>query len=567
MRHRLPNLALRDANTHAPGGLTFVRLAKLVNTMKILAISDGKRYRAEIGRSVISDCSVWTIGNRYGNTSIRYRSKPYFPIWWQRASLSLTQKWKVTSIRRPENRKGRRDETPAGADTADIAARRCHAADAGRETREHHAVHSQQFDVRDRAERHDEGHLGTAIGPESTLYLESTDPVQALIMRQNLLQWDQALQLARNLAPEQVPYTSLEYANQLELMGQYAEALIHYERAAIDNQQQLPELTEHNNRCRSGVARTSLRVGDYRRGMSIASDPESTLSLKLQCAEILESVKKLSEAAILFDEAGEKNKAAAAYIGLKNWKKVGTLLNDVTDLKIFRQYAKVLRENQRLLVGFEILGDVEIGERGFAPLQGARPRRTVRGHRTGGDGRQRRGRATIVVVGRLLRTAGQPLVGRQVLLSRSPVPQGRPHKPQFCEIFASLTSFFNLSSSNSCFRRLEICCKSPKATPTIRRPSSWPSKSSARRTMTSWPISSSNCWSAIWTESPGWSGIGAISEFGPEDRSFLPGKTPGAEELKVPAQFWSPIEDDEICQHIYGGGTVFFNILTLLFNS
>ncbi|BET02082.1 WD repeat domain 19 [Nesidiocoris tenuis] len=187
------------------------------------------------------------------------------------------------------------------------------------------------------------GHVAELLGDfdkAQTLYLESTDPVQALIMRQNLLQWDQALQLARNLAPEQVPYTSLEYANQLELMGQYAEALIHYERAAIDNQQQLPELTEHNNRCRSGVARTSLRVGDYRRGMSIASDPESTLSLKLQCAEILESVKKLSEAAILFDEAGEKNKAAAAYIGLKNWKKVGTLLNDVTDLKIFRQYAK-----------------------------------------------------------------------------------------------------------------------------------------------------------------------------------------------------------------------------------
>ncbi|CAB0013622.1 unnamed protein product [Nesidiocoris tenuis] len=416
MRHRLSNLALRDASTHGPGGLT------------------------------------------------------------------------------PKNRKGRRDETSAGADTADIAARCCHAADAGRETREHHAVHSQQFDVRDRTERHDEGHLGTAIGLESTLYLESTDPVQALIMRQNLLQWDQALQLARNLAPEQVPYTSLEYANQLELIN----------------------------------------------------SPK-----RLFCLMRLE----------------RRTRPPPRILGSRIGKKVGTLLNDVTDLKIFRQYAKVLRENQRLLVGFEILGDVEIGERGFAPLQGARPRRTVRGHRTGGDGRQRRGRATIVVVGRLLRTAGQPLVGRQVLLSRSPVPQGRPHKPQFCEIFASLTSFFNLSSSNSCFRRLEICCKSPKATPTIRRPSSWPSKSSARRTMTSWPISSSNCWSAIWTESPGWSGIGAISEFGPEDRSFLPGKTPGAEELKVPAQFWSPIEDDEICQHIYGGGTVFFNILTLLFNS
>ncbi len=35
-------------------------------------------------------------------------------------------------------------------------------------------------------------------------------------MRRDLLHWDQALQLAKTLSPEQIPYISKEYANQLE---------------------------------------------------------------------------------------------------------------------------------------------------------------------------------------------------------------------------------------------------------------------------------------------------------------------------------------------------------------
>ena len=35
-------------------------------------------------------------------------------------------------------------------------------------------------------------------------------------MRRDLLHWDQALELAKSLAPEQIPYISREYAQQLE---------------------------------------------------------------------------------------------------------------------------------------------------------------------------------------------------------------------------------------------------------------------------------------------------------------------------------------------------------------
>ena len=47
-------------------------------------------------------------------------------------------------------------------------------------------------------------------------YLRSGSPVCALEMRRDLLHWDQALQLANKLAPQQIPVISREYAQQLE---------------------------------------------------------------------------------------------------------------------------------------------------------------------------------------------------------------------------------------------------------------------------------------------------------------------------------------------------------------
>lgn len=47
-------------------------------------------------------------------------------------------------------------------------------------------------------------------------FLGSCYPVAALEMRRDLLQWDQALQLAKKMAPEQIALISREYAQQLE---------------------------------------------------------------------------------------------------------------------------------------------------------------------------------------------------------------------------------------------------------------------------------------------------------------------------------------------------------------
>lgn len=65
------------------------------------------------------------------------------------------------------------------------------------------------------------------------LFLKSSTPNEALQMRRDLLQWDQALRLAETLAPDQVPEISLEWAKQLELRGDAARALKTYKEAEV----------------------------------------------------------------------------------------------------------------------------------------------------------------------------------------------------------------------------------------------------------------------------------------------------------------------------------------------
>ncbi|KAJ4450050.1 WD repeat-containing protein 19 [Periplaneta americana] len=176
-------------------------------------------------------------------------------------------------------------------------------------------------------------------------YLKSSQPVAALNMRRDLLQWDQALQLAGKLAPEQIPYIAREYAQQLEFMGNYSEALSHYERGLLEarpitGRKHDPDQENHNIQCRAGVARTAIRCGDIRRGVSMAADMSSSRQLKRECADILEGMKQLNDAAMLFEKGQFYDKAASTYIRLKNWQKVGELLINITSPKIHLQYAK-----------------------------------------------------------------------------------------------------------------------------------------------------------------------------------------------------------------------------------
>ena len=80
-------------------------------------------------------------------------------------------------------------------------------------------------------------------------------------MRRDLLHWDSALQLAKALAPAQIPYISREYAQQLEFTGDYMNALQHYEKGITKDSKE----KEHDEICAAGIARMSIRMGDIRR--------------------------------------------------------------------------------------------------------------------------------------------------------------------------------------------------------------------------------------------------------------------------------------------------------------
>ncbi|EHB16212.1 WD repeat-containing protein 19, partial [Heterocephalus glaber] len=172
------------------------------------------------------------------------------------------------------------------------------------------------------------------------LYLASSCPVAALEMRRDLQHWDSALQLAKRLAPEQIPFISKEYAIQLEFMGDYANALAHYEKGITGDDKEHDELTL------AGVARMSIRMGDIRRGVNQALKHPSRV-LKRDCGAILENMKQFSEAAQLYEKGLYYDKAASVYIRCKNWAKVGELLPHVSSPKIHLQYAKAKEADGR----------------------------------------------------------------------------------------------------------------------------------------------------------------------------------------------------------------------------
>lgn len=110
---------------------------------------------------------------------------------------------------------------------------------------------AQLLDMADEAKRH---------------FARSIAPREALELCRDLLQWEEAMALAENIDPESVPGIAREYAGQLEFGGSHAEALAHYEKALQNGNHS----QEHVNLCRAGIARTSIKNRDFRRGVSFS---------------------------------------------------------------------------------------------------------------------------------------------------------------------------------------------------------------------------------------------------------------------------------------------------------
>ncbi|XP_053210855.1 WD repeat-containing protein 19-like isoform X2 [Panonychus citri] len=181
-------------------------------------------------------------------------------------------------------------------------------------------------------------------------FLSSSKPLEALEMRQNLQDWDSALALANRLSPSSIPIISREYASQLEFQGDYRSALDYYEKALTtyenNNDQQIT--TNQNNKiCKAGIARASLRCGNIKKGVEAALELVDDHELHIECGSILESLKLYSEAAQLYEQGGDGEKAAKLYLSVRNTRKVGQLIDkfSLTNVDILNQYGRI-KESQ-----------------------------------------------------------------------------------------------------------------------------------------------------------------------------------------------------------------------------
>lgn len=67
---------------------------------------------------------------------------------------------------------------------------------------------------------------------------------------------------------------------------------MNYERGLSESTDTiLKKYPNHKMQCLAGIARTSIRCGDSRRGVSIAIENDSPRYLRKECAEILENMK------------------------------------------------------------------------------------------------------------------------------------------------------------------------------------------------------------------------------------------------------------------------------------
>ena len=136
-------------------------------------------------------------------------------------------------------------------------------------------------------------------------------------MRRDLLHWEQALKLAKTLAPEQVPTISREFAKQLEFRGQYEQALQMYHKGLGDASPSSGGMwsadVPHERLCRVGIAKMSIRLGDIGRGVALSLEGADRDCCR-DCAAILEGLKQWPEAARLYEVADMSEKAAAIHI-------------------------------------------------------------------------------------------------------------------------------------------------------------------------------------------------------------------------------------------------------------
>ncbi|KAH7831064.1 putative WD repeat-containing protein 19 [Monocercomonoides exilis] len=186
-------------------------------------------------------------------------------------------------------------------------------------------------------------------------FLNSTNPVAALDMRCDTLQWEQALQLARQLAPERIPFISAEYAQQLEVRGDFTKASQLYKNGLTGGAN-----PTHDALCRGGIARTAIRTGEVRKGVEMAVSLGSS-GICLECAGILESMKLTDDAAFLFEKGGMIEKAVELYLSTRNLRAVQPLMKQIKTPRLHLRFGREMENERRYeeaVAAYLVAGDL-----------------------------------------------------------------------------------------------------------------------------------------------------------------------------------------------------------------
>ncbi|EGR31945.1 WD repeat protein [Ichthyophthirius multifiliis] len=176
------------------------------------------------------------------------------------------------------------------------------------------------------------------------LYLKSSQPIFALEMRSDIQDYLAALNLAKNIAPQEEPFICRKLAFQIENQGNAQEARKLYERANLINKESLlvhekVKIEAHTQQCFAGISRTSIKLGDIPRGVNIARELTDN-NIIIEIAVVCENMKQYIEAAELYQKSGLLEKAASLYIQSKQFKLATPLMSQIKSPVLLKQYAK-----------------------------------------------------------------------------------------------------------------------------------------------------------------------------------------------------------------------------------
>ncbi|KAI8903563.1 hypothetical protein EDD86DRAFT_230891 [Gorgonomyces haynaldii] len=173
-------------------------------------------------------------------------------------------------------------------------------------------------------------------------FMNSENPKEALYLQTNLLEYESALELAKKYSPGEIPIIALDYALQLELDSKSSEAQSMFELAlrTMDTHKfkNLSFKKDHLEQCQTGLVRTTFKLGDIHRGMTLLN-VVSDKKLILECVQILQGLKWFNEAGQLLEKAEQWEQAAEIWVKLKNWSKVSQLADKIQSPRLYKQIA------------------------------------------------------------------------------------------------------------------------------------------------------------------------------------------------------------------------------------